>query len=91
MQEARWPKVTDPVHPLKDHGYARMRTIPSRGKDWNWSPEGNNIRLRDDGLPNVPGGLAGAYCTVLTWYVPAGAPILSSSGSEFVIGTMPHH
>jgi hypothetical protein len=34
QQEARWPKVTDPEHPLNDHGYARMRTIPSRGTDW---------------------------------------------------------
>ncbi len=91
MQEARWPKVNDPEHPMKDHGYARMRTIPSRGTDWGWSVEGNNIRLRDDGLPNVPGGLAGAYCTVLHYYVPAGAPILSSSGNEFVIdGNMPN-
>lgn len=91
QQEARWPKVTDPEHPLKDHGYARARTIPSRGTDWDWSLVGNNIRLRDDGLPHVPGGLAGAYCTVLTWYVPAGAPILSSSGNEFVIdGNMPN-
>jgi hypothetical protein len=91
QQEARWPKATDPEHPLKDHGYARARTMPSRGTDWDWSREGNNIRLRDDGLPNVPGGLAGAYCTVLAWYVPAGALILSSSGNEFVIdGNMPN-
>jgi len=65
--------------------------MDSRGGSWDWSREGNNIRLRDNGLPNVPGGLAGAHCTVLTWYVPACAPILSSNGNEFVIdGDMPN-
>jgi hypothetical protein len=91
MQETRWPKVTDPEHPLKDHGYARMRTLNTRGINWDWSLVGINIRLRDDEMPNIPGGMLGAYCTVLTWHVPAGAPILSSSESAFVIGTMPHH
>jgi hypothetical protein len=91
QQEARWPKVTDPEHPMKDHNYARAKTLPSRGTDWDWSLEGNNIRLRDDGLPDVPGGLSGAYCTVLIYYYPGGAPILSSSGREFVIdGIMPN-
>ena len=93
MQEARWPKIpyADFEHPMKDNNHARVLRFEDEGKPWAASVSQNNLVVRDDGLPNVPGGLAGAHCQVLCWYVPACAAVLSSSGSQFVVsGDMPN-
>lgn len=93
MQEARWPKIpyADFDHPMKGNNHARVLRFEDERGPWAGSVSKNNLVIRDDGLPNVPGGLAGAHCQVLCWYVPACAAVLSSSGKEFVVdGDMPN-
>jgi len=92
MQEARWPKIpyADFDHPMKGNNHARVLRFEDEDGPWAASVSGNNLVIRDDGLPNIPGGLAGAHCQVLCWYVPSCAAVLSSSGKEFVVdGDMP--
>jgi hypothetical protein len=74
MIEARWPNVSN-SDDLMDRDDYRM--IPQGG----WTSEDPNT-IKDNGIPDIPGGWTGGKIWAIGWYNPGTNPITASSAGQ---------